>query len=51
MCFKAFYDYIAAGDFDAPPFFPTFAEGHNEILLCEAILASNREQRWVTLPL
>ena len=24
MCFKAFYDYIAAADFDAPPFFPTF---------------------------
>jgi predicted dehydrogenase len=49
MCFKAFYDYIAAGDFDAPPFFPTFAEGHNEILLCEAIVKSNQEQRWVTL--
>jgi predicted dehydrogenase len=49
MCFKAFYDYIAAGDFAAPPFFPTFAEGHNEILLCEAILTSNKEQRWVTL--
>jgi predicted dehydrogenase len=49
MCFKAFYDYIAAGDFDAPPFFPTFAEGHHEILLCEAILRSNQEQRWVKL--
>ena len=49
MCFKAFYDYIAAGDFDATPFFPTFAEGHREILLCEAILRSHDEQRWVSI--
>ncbi len=49
MCFKAFYDYIAAGDFEAPPFFPTFAEGHHEIVLCEAILQSHAEQRWVTV--
>lgn len=49
MCFKAFYDYIAAGDFSAPPFFPTFAEGHQEILLCEAILRSHEEQRWVAV--
>jgi len=34
MCFKAFYDYIAAGDFSAPPFCPTFADGHREIVLC-----------------
>ncbi len=47
MCFQAFYDYIAAGDFSAPPFFPTFAEGHREIVLCEAILQSHEEQRWV----
>ena len=47
MCFKAFYDYIAAGDFSAPPFFPTFAEGHQEIVLCEAIVKSHAEQRWV----
>jgi predicted dehydrogenase len=49
MCFKAFYDYIVAGDFDTPPFFPTFAEGHQEIVLCEAILRSHVEQRWVTV--
>jgi predicted dehydrogenase len=47
MCFKAFYDYIAAGDFSAQPFFPTFADGHREIVLCEAILRSHEEQRWV----
>jgi predicted dehydrogenase len=26
---------------------PTFADGHREILLCEAILRSHRERRWV----
>ena len=47
QCFKAFYEYIAAGDYSAPPTFPTFADGHREILLCEAILQSHREGRWV----
>lgn len=28
------------------PLFPTFEEGHREILLCEAILRSHDEQRW-----
>lgn len=45
--FRDFYGYIAAGDFTAPPSFPTFADGHHEILLCEAILQSHHEQRWV----
>ena len=27
--------------------FPTFADGHHEILLCEAILQSHRQRRWV----
>ncbi|MBK8048339.1 MAG: Gfo/Idh/MocA family oxidoreductase [Anaerolineales bacterium] len=49
MLFKAFYDYIAAGDFNATPQYPTFEEGHREILLCEAILRSANEQRWVTV--
>ena len=47
--FRAFYDYIDAGDFSAEPAFPTFADGHREILLCEAILKSNRESRWIEL--
>lgn len=47
QCFKAFYDYLYAGDFSAPQPFPTFADGHREIVLCEAVLASQREQRWV----
>jgi predicted dehydrogenase len=48
--FRCFYDYIAAADFSARPPYPTFADGHHEILLCEAILQSHREQRWVDVP-
>ncbi len=47
--YKDFYGYIAAGDFAAQPTFPSFADGHQEILLCEAILKSHREERWVTV--
>jgi len=47
QCFRAFYSYIAAGDFTAKPLYPTFAEGHREVLLCEAILQSHREEKWV----
>jgi predicted dehydrogenase len=47
--FKTLYDYLAAGDFTAPRPFPTFADGHREVLLCEAILKSHQEQRWVTI--
>ncbi len=45
--FRAFYEYIEVGDLTAPCPFPTFADGHREILLCEAILRSHRERRWV----
>ncbi len=47
QCFRDFYGYIAAGDFSAAPTFPTFADGHREIVLCEAILQSHHQQRWV----
>lgn len=47
--FRAFYGYIAAGDFTLPPPFPTFANGHREILLCDAILASHRQRAWVDI--
>jgi predicted dehydrogenase len=49
QCFRAFYEYIAAGDFGARPMYPTFEEGHREVLLCEAILESHRRQKWITL--
>lgn len=49
QCFCAFYDYIAAGDFTATPMFPTFEEGHREVILCEAILESHRREQWVSI--
>ena len=47
QCFRAFYNYIAAGDYAAAPLFPTFAEGACEVRLCDAILESHREEKWV----
>ncbi len=47
QCFREFYSYIAAGDFNTPRPFPTFEDGHREIRLCEAILASHRSRAWV----
>ena len=49
QCFRAFYDAIEEGGSSVSPPFATFADGHREILLCEAILASHREGRWVTI--
>ncbi|MBM4418729.1 MAG: Gfo/Idh/MocA family oxidoreductase [Chloroflexi bacterium] len=49
QCFRAFYEYVAAGDLGAPRPFPTFADGHREIQLCDAILESNRRRGWVTI--
>ncbi len=47
--FRAVYDYVAAGDMTAPQPFPTFADGHREVVLCEAVLASHRGRRWVSI--
>ncbi len=47
QCFRAFYEYVASADSSAAATFPTFADGHREIVLCEAILRSHRERRWV----
>ncbi len=47
--FHDFYGYVEAGNLAAQPAFPTFADGHQEILLCDAILKSHREQTWVNV--
>jgi predicted dehydrogenase len=47
---RAFHGWIRAGDPAAPRPFPTFADGHREVLVCEAILRSHREGRWVDVP-
>jgi predicted dehydrogenase len=41
------YNYILAGDYTKLPDFPTFADGHYEMLLCEAIEYSAKEGTWV----
>lgn len=50
--FKQLYRAIYADIDDgktAAPLYATFADGHREVKLCEAILRSHREQRWVTI--
>jgi predicted dehydrogenase len=49
MCFRAFYRYIAAGDFTQPKPYPTFADGHRDNVLVEAFLQSQREKKWVSI--
>jgi len=48
--FRAFYGYVAKGDFSAPPPFATFLDGHREVVLCEAVLESHRKGGWVKVP-
>lgn len=54
--FRTFYEAIAAAKSSTltapstPRPFPTFRDGHREIVLCESILTSHREQRWVDVP-
>ena len=43
------YSYIRRGDFTATPDFPTFADGHYELLVCEAIEKSAKEERWIKI--
>jgi len=45
--FKAFYSAVASQGDTEPGQFATFVDGHAEVLLCEAILKSHQEQRWV----
>jgi predicted dehydrogenase len=43
------YAYILAGDYDKNPDFPTFADGHYEMQVCEAIERSAREKAWIKI--
>lgn len=46
---KKIYDYIFAGDFNKKPDFPTFADGHYEMLLCEAVERSAKAKAWINV--
>lgn len=48
--FAAVYAYIEAGDLAAPRDFPTFDDGHDEMLLCDALLESSKQGTWVRVP-
>jgi predicted dehydrogenase len=45
--YKAIYSAIQNPNRGAVPEFATFADGHREVVICEAILKSHREERWV----
>jgi len=47
--YRAIYADIRAGRRSAEPLYATFADGHRELLLCEAIARSHREGAWVTI--
>jgi predicted dehydrogenase len=49
QCFRAFYNAIENNIPASKALYPTFAQGHEEVLICEAILKSHREERWVGL--
>jgi predicted dehydrogenase len=49
QCFRAFYDAITAKTPAAEALYPTFSAGHHEVVVCEAILQSHRQQQWVSL--
>ena len=45
--FRDFYEYVEAGDFGAAQKFPNFRTGHEELVLCEAIMKSAKKREWV----
>jgi predicted dehydrogenase len=45
--YKAIYGYLAAGDFSASKPYPTFEDGHAEVILCDAIVESHQRRAWV----
>ncbi len=47
--YRTIYSYIQAGDYRKPKPFPTFEDGHHSLVLMEAIIASDRDRRWVEI--
>jgi predicted dehydrogenase len=47
--YRAVYRAVAAGGPPSAPDYPTFADGHDEALIADAIAASAREGRWVSV--
>ncbi len=47
--FAEVYADIAAGGPSATPSYPTFADGHDALLVTEAVARSSEEQRWIRI--
>ena len=47
--YRAVYTAVAVGGRPDEPDYPTFADGHEEALIADAIATSHAEQRWVTV--
>jgi predicted dehydrogenase len=47
--YRAIYDYMHAGDFGKPKPYPTFEDGHYEVILCDKIVESHQGRRWVAV--
>ena len=47
--FVDFYRSIETQEFKTQPSYPTFEDGHHEILVCEAIFSSHQQDRWVQI--
>jgi len=45
--YRAVYDYIHAGNYGAPKPYPTFEDGHQEVILCDRIVESHQQRGWV----
>jgi predicted dehydrogenase len=48
MFSRVYLDVIEGGPADSPAY-PTFADGHDAVLVTDAVALSNTEQRWVTV--
>jgi len=49
--YRAVYADVGRGGPSEEPDYPTFRDGHVENVLCDAVARSNRELRWVEVPL
>jgi predicted dehydrogenase len=45
--YRAVYSAVGSGEVPSEPVYPTFADGHWENVLGDAVATSNRERRWV----
>lgn len=47
--YRSIYNYLVAGNFSQPKPYPTFEDGHHEVVLSESILKSHRQRSWVDI--